>query len=796
MRGDVSTFPSVSIGAATLTAGMILPLLPPLKMPTLGLRNAVDRRTKGELQTMTKTSSSFAISRSLMLIGCATAAFASAPAAAQTAPEAESAAGTDIIVTAQRREETVQDVPFAITAVGGEQLATLGGNGFETFGNRVAGLQMQQNSPTDTQFFMRGVSTGSNTFDQLFQTSTVGIYFNEVPTDISALNPNFQLFDIERVEVLRGPQGTLYGSGSLTGAVRIIPSPANVDDLDVLGGVTYSNTHKGEGNTIIDGAVNVPVVPGVLAVRAVAYMADYGGYIDNVGVGIDDTNDVRIVGNRLAVRLQPSSSFTADLMYVRQVTTQYDSPAYDPSVGDLKYSTQERARSKDTDQLAEMVLNLDAGPVTLTSVTGYVRKKNFRTSDLSGVTELFGIPRGTLPTYFPTDQFSRTWTQEVRLASNGDGPFRWIVGGFYSKVYRTVFQAIDVAGIEDFGFPPGSLFGVQTDRLLLTDFTTRSRQLAFFADLSYDLTDSLTVNVGGRYFDAKQRALFDDRGLFIGGQFIEERRSGEDGFNPKVNVNYKITEDNSVYAQAARGFRLGGPNYLIPPGLCEADIEAIGYDEAPREFESDNVWSYEIGSKNKFADRRMTLNVAAYMLRWNNIQTTLRPSCGYYFQDNVGKAEVKGLEVETDFRFTPEFSVYASAAYTDGELKTAIPAIGVVPGAQTALTPKFAGSIGFDYVGDDGDGRGLFLSGDLQYVGKRQTSVTSLANFELDEYVMAGGRVGYRFGGITAFAFVTNIFDKRARLNQGDPFLNPDVLTSITVARPRTIGVTVRYDME
>jgi outer membrane receptor protein involved in Fe transport len=695
----------------------------------------------------------------------------------------------EIIVTAQRRAESVQDVPFSVTAVGGEEIEQLGANGFETFANRVAGLQAVQASPSNTQFFMRGVSSGALTFDQIQQSSTVGIYYGDISTDVSGSNPNFQLFDIDRIEVLRGPQGTLYGAGSMSGAVRIVPTRPGLDEFGVGFGTTVSQTANGGMNTVVDATVDVPIVPDQFGVRLMAYSTNYDGVVDNVTSGEEDADSWQAEGGRISVRAVPSPRMTVDLMVAHQNSEQDGTNRTNETLDD--FETGAFFSSSDQDTLGELSVAYDFGPVTFTSVTGLLQKSQDFYSDLTQLPGLFlGAPG--LPVIFPTSVEAETLSQEVRLQSNSSGRFQWILGAYYSALDRNLLQTMDIPGIEAvLGFPAGPFFGTITDRVLLTDFQTNNDQFAVFGQIDVDVTDRLSVSVGGRYFEATQDSFYDDRGLFIGGSFQEGIDSSESGFNPRVNIAFEIDEDHNLYAQAARGFRLGGPNYFIPPSLCAGDLAALGYPGQPPGFESDSLWNYEIGSKNSFANGRGVFNVAAYYIDWSDIQSTVRMGCGYNFQQNLGSARVQGLEAEFALQVTDHLSVRSSVTFTDSELQDAVPLLGVLGGERAPQTPEQAASIAIDYARPLGSGEG-FVSADVQYVGDRTTGVTILDSFDLEAYTLANLRLGYNQNNWSAYVFANNLFDERAVLDRGTDGLSSVPGSTVTYARPRTIGLTVR----
>ena len=699
----------------------------------------------------------------------------------------------EVVVTAQRRSESVQDVPFAITAISGNALEQLNAsNGFEAIANGVTGLQALQTSPLDTQFFMRGISSGALTLDQVQLQSAVGIYFDESATDLSAMNPNYQMADIDRVEVLRGPQGTLYGAGAMAGAIRIIPRKPDLRELDYGVGVTLSDTDAGSLNQVYDVGLNAPIKPDVFGLRAVAYSSKLGGVVDNVVTGKKDEDGSLSQGGRISLRAQLGERLTADLMFAYQETSLDGSGR---SALSLKpYQTGSIFTQNDTNKLAEVALNYHTDKFGVTSITSYLEKDNSIRMDGAGLPTFFGMPFGA-PNDFITRLGATSLGEELRVQSRSEGPLQWLVGAFYSKVDRKIFQTIDIPGVEAAtGAPLGSMFGNPTDRVLSTYLLTHNSQYAAFGQVSFQISEHVGATAGARYFHGEQNPFVQDQGVLEGGVYIDHRHASDGGINPNLNIAYKFSADHNVYVQAARGFRLGGPNYIVPVSLCGPDLSNLGLSEAPQSFKSDSVWNYEIGTKNTFDGGRVTLNVAGYVMKWADIQQTVKMSCGYFFQENLGRAQVHGVEAEFKTRVTESLTLRANATFTDATLKDPVPVLGIAGGERTPLTPKVAGSAGFDYRIPVGKESSVFFSGDAEYVGSRTTGVTKLDSYNLAAFTLASVRVGYRRGAWTSYLFANNLFNERAELNKGFDAYGSLPGDYVVYSRPRTIGVTFRRE--
>ena len=728
------------------------------------------------------------------LIG-ASAALAQAdgqPAADTRSAEEAFTEGRTIVVTAQRREQNIQDVPIAITAIEGEELARLGAAGFSTFADRVPGLQASQPDPLNTQFSIRGTSSGPLIFSQLQQSSTVGIYFDEVAVDVSAANPNFPLIDVNRVEVLRGPQGTLFGAGSQSGVIRTIPNQPDMDAISVGGSATGSFTNEGGFNQSYDAGVNIPIIEGKLALRAIGYAIGTEGFTDNIVSGEKNDNDFNSYGGRAILSFDSGGGFDGYAMFAYQ-DAELDNNGN--IIDDGRKALQSGAFNSQQDEsiVGELVLRYDFGSVGLTAISGYVGKKQLFRPDAARLPVLFGLP-ATTPVDFPTNIEADIYSQEVRLQSTDSANrFRWLIGGFYQRVERVLGQEITIPGIEvALGFPAGPAFGLGTDQVLGTDFNTENEQVAVFAEFEFDITDRLTLTAGGRYFDASQDSDFVQQGLLTGGVFPSSPETSDSGFNPNFVLNYEINKRSSVYARAAKGFRLGGTNFAVPSIPCATSLAALGLTDAPQDFASDSLWSYELGTKNVFAGG-VTVNAAGYYSEWSDIQTNILLPCGFNFQSNGGRAEIMGGEVEIAVPISRELSIFSSFTYTDATFQEAVPTIGIQVGERAPFTPEIAATFGVDYRKPLSDSSELFFNGSARYQGERFTGVTNTDTFTLDEYVEVDTQIGIEFGNdMSVYVFASNLFDNRSELNASrNNFATTPGLYRV-VSRPRTVGLTVR----
>ncbi|HYD38472.1 MAG TPA: TonB-dependent receptor, partial [Allosphingosinicella sp.] len=528
---------------------------------------------------------------------------AASPAHAQDETPAApgQAAGEDgetIVVTATKRETTLLEVPFSINAQTEEDIQKLGAGTIEDLSRNVAGLTVQNLGPGQSQVSIRGVSAGQIIRDQPGVKEQVGVYLDESVISLSLFQPDLDLFDLNRVETLRGPQGTLFGSGSVGGTIRYI---TNQPELSSLEGVVEANLHLVDGDDFgghMKGALNVPLGDHA-AVRAVAYHTEYAGFIDarhEAGI-VEDINDGRRTGGRLAVRIEPTEGITVTPRIVYQevrshgfnrqeVYNLYANPFTTTrtpiQLGEREQFLRLREQFSDNTLLLDLTASADLGGVELTSVTSHINRDILVSRDASALTGSVSVDLGfptsgvELPSNLVDTTDLKTFTQELRLSSTGDGPFQWLIGAFYSDVDRVYAQRLPTPGYDVF---IDARFGAGTAQAVRNGFPLNSpynadlpydiKQKALFGEASYDITEALTATAGLRYYDFKEVRSFVSGGLFSNGDNqTDETKS--DGFSPRLLLSYEASDNIVVNLQASKGFRLGGVNDPLNEGLCSA----------------------------------------------------------------------------------------------------------------------------------------------------------------------------------------------------------------------------------
>lgn len=721
-------------------------------------------------------------------------------------------ARNEIVVTALRRESTVQTTPMAITALSEETLVNAGVSDILDYAKLAPSLRIIDLGPGQRRVSLRGIQASGE--------STVGTYFDDTAltgsvgtaSDAGGRTGDFTIFDVERIEVLRGPQGTLYGAGAMGGAIRVITNKP-VQEFEGLVEAQLSDTKDGDMGHAVYGMVNVPLVTDVLAARAVLYRRYSGGYVDNVFLDRDDVNKSKVTGGRLALRFTPVENFTIDGLAMYE-NVDAISPLWQwDRAKPYEDIQQVLAPNGGKSQLYSLTANWDFGGVALTSVTSYQKRKTIDGFDDTGYTSLFRtagtcasfvngsssspcsptqltdfyayvdsiLPMGALVIANVTD-----FAQEVRLSSTGESAFSWTVGGFYQKRKGDGFYANVLADAAS-----GEIIMPATQISYRRQIEDELKQLAVFGEGTFAVTPELKLTAGIRYFDYDKNVggIVDIPLPLIGAgskpyQTID---ASESGTVLKFNASWEPTPDIFVYATASQGFRPGGANSVI------------GLPTALTGYEADRLWNYEAGAKFQLMDRKLTLNLAAYQIDWDNIQVKGRTLDGTYsFLSNAGAARIRGFEAEAFLRPAPGLQFTMAANYNDAKLSedqvnTNIRAAGV-KGDRIPFIPHWSGSIGLEYTVPVSATANLFTRLDANYVGSSYSEFrpTNVYRRKVDEYTLVNGRAGVEFEDVDfgVYVFVNNIFDKVA-INREVQFSWPGT-NFASSSPPRTIGINVR----
>jgi outer membrane receptor protein involved in Fe transport len=638
-----------------------------------------------------------------------TAASLVALAAACPAEAQDIAHDNEIVVTAQKREQNIQDVPISISVVGGEQMQRAGSAQLADYAAYVPGLQVDNaGSPGRSTLSLRGVAP-------IGPSATVGIYLDDAPIGSSGIYNRGQTFtldllpyDIERLEVLRGPQGTLYGASSIGGLLKYVTVQPDLNDLKVrAGGEIFTIAHGDDMGWAGSAMVNVPLITDQLAISASYSRRDTPGFIDNILTGEEDVNDAVQKGGRVALLWKPDPALTVKLSGLWQtVDSDNFGIAYEgmgntplaPGAPFLSTNAQLPEPFSSDFQYYSGSVAYDFGFAELSSTTSYSELKILETSDAS---RIYGVIWGGLAIY-PARLHQKKWTEELRLTSAANDRFEWMLGFFYTdedNSHDQIVRALDTSEEPIDGIDPFAVVALPNTY----------KEYAFFGNATLKLGDRVRITGGLRWARNEQTFFQLTQIPLIGLDQSGDGKSAEEivtySISPQVNLN----DDTMLYARVASGYRPGGPNVALP-----------GF---PATVDSETVTSYEAGIKARFLDRALSFDAAVFLLDWDDLQTSAAFANGINGLVNAGTARSKGFEASLLLQPTAGFSVGANFAYTDA--KCTETTSNCTDGDQLPSVPKFAAAVTADYGFPLGSAAEARVGGALRIVGDRVSAVES-----------------------------------------------------------------------
>jgi iron complex outermembrane recepter protein len=761
------------------------------------------------------------------------------PAGAATAQTAEV---EELVVTARKRDEALIDVPFSVAAQTEQQMRDRGVTNVEELSRTVAGFTVQNLGPGQSQVAIRGISAGQIVRDQPGVKEQVGVYLDESVISLSLFTPDLDLFDLNRVEVLRGPQGTLYGSGSLSGTVRYITNQPNPDAFEATGEATVSKVQGGDLGAELKGMINIPV--GGSALRISAYSTQYAGFIDAVGPQQvnEDVNDGYRRGVRAAMTFRPTENLTVTprLLYQKIdidgfnrvdifniLANEFTTTRPRVRLGGLKQFTQFKEKFEDDFFLADLNVEADLGGMVFTSISSFTDREVLVYRDATALTgSITGGSIGLGPNVYLLDAplidatDVRSYTQEARLSSSGDGPLQWVAGAFYSHIDRDYSQDLPVLGFEALTGIPTAGPAAPRDSLYYSTVPYKQKQFAVFGEATFAVTERLDVTAGLRWSDYKETRSLTFDGIFADRTIAVPGKTSADSWAPRVIVAYEVTDDVIVNAQVSKGFRLGGINDPLNRPLCTpADFATFNALSSPS-FSNETVWNYEAGVKARFGGGRGSMTLAGFYADIDNLQATIDAgSCSSRIIVNVPSARSKGFDAEVSYRIVGGLDLAATASYNDSELTSSVldaggrPIQGLREGNRLPTVPRFQASFSVGYEAEVRPGLDGFANVTWQHVGKRYTQISDQENdpstvtlfrnigattvstlsfpLSLPSYDVVNLRLGVRGEDWEAAAFVNNLGDERARLAI-DRERGLRARYGFLVNPPRTYGLTLR----
>jgi outer membrane receptor protein involved in Fe transport len=776
-----------------------------------------------------------------------------------------------------------------MTALSAGDLSSQNIASVEDLVGKVPGISLRTAGPGQTEYEMRGLSSGGGT------AATVGFYIDETPLSASAVALNGRtvidpdLFDLNHVETLRGPQGTLYGSGSMGGTIKLVTNQPKLGMFEAATDTTVSQTSHGSTNGGGSLMLNLPLGE-ITALRTVMTAKYVSGFIDRivaqpgefpsptVAAGSDGApalcayncvrgdvanapvqqvvkgaNRERFASARAILLVKPSDalSVTGTLMYQRIDADGYNNFQQQPGGLAIYQPYNQPEPYYDSFKMASLKVEYNFGPATLTSASSFWKRDVVQSTDsteaLQNINDLTHLVNGAyVPNFIqniyieedPTKQFA----QELRLTSNGEGKIQWVTGLYYAKLdsgYITHNQAPGFATAQTCGYATVPVSGY-CDASLVADVNSVLRypdptlpqypsaqaanpngvvfndnnpnvlkQSAVFGEGTYKFTDALKLTAGLRFFHFSIDNHADQAGLGTAAvnqdhTILDQSASGS-AVLPKLNLAYEPTPDLTVYGTVAKGSRPGGFNLPIPlPSEAVLAVNPFAYNcgagavkvSSQPNYTPDSVWSFEVGEKAKFADRRITVNADVYYIKWTNIQQVLSLTCGYPYNTNAGNAKSYGPELEVSALVTPGLTLSLSGAYNTAVINDPSPnaiAAGITPGTRVLSVPRYTAVLGLNYQTQITDTlHGLAtVSSSLVGPSRDQAAYPQI----LPMYNLVDARAGVSSGPWAAYIFGTNLTNRVAELTINNTVFawQTYAITRVSTNQPRTLGLDFQY---
>jgi outer membrane receptor protein involved in Fe transport len=738
-----------------------------------------------------------------------------------------------VTVTAQKRKEDPNKVAMSISAISGASLLSQQVDDFTDLTRAIPNISFTAATgnggagPGTSNIEIRGISSSAGA-------ATVGIYLGDVSLTVGnvytmgTVEPKF--FDIDRVEVLRGPQATLYGASSMGGTIKFVPNEPDLKEREVSAYAEASSTRGGTPNFSTNVVGNFPL-SGELALRIGAQAQRAGGFIDQVdgdgNVLASDINKINDQEVRVALKWAPTRELTITPSIYFQRVDAKDIAAF--SLDRPRYQAQKQVREPSVDKLLtpNLAVNWDLGGADFTSSTSYFERKfdrqqngsaynsyslsTFLTSTEDGgkaPPELIEAIAG-LPSTVYLNNAVRQISQEFRLASKpydaARSPWTWLGGFYFSNQHTNLNENDPIHGVNDtfarFGFssadpellPDAYPNAFPGDNAFAGEFHYREKQSSIFGEVNYYFSPALHATVGARYLKGKSN-LAQRNSLYLAGAGNNSSTSlSSHAFTPKYAVTWEASPEHTIYGSVAKGFRLGGSNVFVPTTTCGPDLEENGLTEGPATYAPDSLWSYEVGSKSRFLQNRLHINADVFYVKWKNIQQGVYlPTCAYTYNANAGNATSRGFEFDIKAKPMAGLTLSASGGYVKAELSNdegiANGVVGAIKGAQVQGVPKYNGSVTAQYNFSTAGGRSAFVMGGVQWVGPSKGALNpESTDYERPSYHTANFSAGIAFDRYQLTAFVKNAFDEDKVIQ------HPQVASIVQGYRlaPRSIGMSI-----
>lgn len=755
------------------------------------------------------------------LLLCCAAVVLTGPAMAAENPGSSTQTLETVTVTSQKRTESLQEVPQSVSVLGATQIQAQHIATYADLASAIPNLSFTSlGAPGLSNLEVRGISSDVGT-------STVAIYLDDTP--ITIRNQAFysgqsepQLFDLAQVEVLRGPQGTLYGASAMGGTIRFVSNPVDLYSYGGSVSADVSGTEHGGANFSSKGVVNIPLVEGELGLRVGVAITHNSGYVDQVdSAGHALRNDInsdeeKVVKASILWKPAERISITPSIFYQR--TAIGDTGLI--SLNQAPYKTDKLVKENGVDTLAIPSIKFEYhfDWADLVSVTSYAYRHFPRVTDGTyfnseyigdyvddlGITgldgELDGSKLGALPGPVYNALTTRQFTQEVRLVSapydpGAALPVTWIAGLYYSEGNK---YGKSSQYITDFNTTVASVYGMTSEELLGEDIPndlfyqfdnqTKDYEYAGFGEGTYHFTPSLKFTAGLRYLYARSTGYGTSSGFFAGSSKPALKVANFHALTPKFTASYDVETNLTVYASAGKGYRLGGNNPNVPSGFCAKDLATYGLTSAPKTYDPDELWNYEIGSKGTFLGGRLSLNTALYDIEWKHMQIDVPlNTCGFDFTGNIANARSYGLELEAMGQITEALTAGVSGNYTHATFTEDVAGLGVKSGDQIPGAPRWSLNLWAEYRRKIFEGSESFLRASWQATGESHGTFNSKnLDFKRPAYSTISARLGTDIGKWEIALYGQNLLDTYKIVQRPSNNYVPGGYT----LRPRTIGLS------
>lgn len=701
----------------------------------------------------------------------------------------------EVIVTATKRKANVRDIPAAVSAISGQQIDAIGAQSFADYIQRAPGVVFNSFQPGTSHVVIRGVATSSGNVQGQ---GTTGYYINDVPLTEpgwTIVIPDVDTFDVARVEILRGPQGSLFGAASMGGAVNYVANVADASGFASRVETTVGQTENADVGYSAKAMLNAPLIEDKLAVRGVFSYRQDPGYLDNEGIGKDGSSDITIAGGRVSAVWTASERTELQWLSLYQKTDADDAPYRNPAIGELARSTAIVEPNETDVQIHSLRLDQELGFATLTALGAYHKKTQDYIFDFTPFRVFYNADLGlnlTTPLYIGSGGESEGESIELRLASSEGGAFEWLIGAMYFRSDKDLYEQIGAEGAAA-AFDASPIFGPGSGAVIAPNgeifnaffSTVEGKESAVFGEASWNFATNWKLTAGGRVYKNEVDSTTTQVGFstFPGDPIIESTADEEDGFSPKVSLSYRPNDDFMIYGLYSEGFRFGTPN-----------MQGLSAFPIPSGSNSDSLKNYEVGVRTNWLGDALLLDVTAFYVDWQDIQLRLQTPDFFNYAANGGAAEIKGIETSITVRPAADFEWQSSVTYMEARLSEPLFILfgGTAPkGSQLPGSADWSISNTVSYRFGSRFEPTLLVSHRYlsEGISDLNSAVPGAAPAVQGDYNLVDVRLRATFGSTVATLFADNVSDERGitrtlaeanGLSQG-------------LVRPRTYGVTLNW---